>query len=144
MQRRTSPRLADSARAAGGLFDRLPGAVLHEMRTSLTKGFAVHVLGYSLHYLLMKLVPTIRPGELDYCADRIVRVLFDDLYGEAAEKKEVDEIATSIKEARATKSYASFELLASVVSLRPVAHDAQLLTMLPALPVSCPAQVVAT
>ena len=43
----------------------------------------------------------------------------EDLFGEAAEKKEVEEIATAMKEARATKSYSSFQLIASVTSFVP-------------------------
>jgi U3 small nucleolar RNA-associated protein 20 len=50
------------------------GAVLHELKTSLTRGFQIHVLGYSVHYLLAKLVPTLAPGALDYCAGPLVQV----------------------------------------------------------------------
>ena len=95
------------------------GAVLHELKTSLTKGYQIHVLGYTVHYLLSKLVPTLQPGDLDYCARPLVKVLLADLFGEAAEKKEVEEIATSMKEARATRSFASFELLASAIQFVP-------------------------
>ena len=95
------------------------GAVLHEMTTSLRKGFQIHVLGFSLHYLLAKLVPVCEPGALDYCAAPLVRALLADIFGEAAEKKEVDAIANSMKETRATKSFASFELLASVITFVP-------------------------
>ena len=49
----------------------------------------------------------------------LVKLLLDDLYGEAAEKKEVEEIATKMKETRATRSYASFELLGSVIQFVP-------------------------
>ena len=47
------------------------------------------------------------------------QVLLADLFGEAADKKEVEEIATAMKEARVTKSYNSFELLASVIGFVP-------------------------
>ena len=46
-------------------------------------------------------------------------MLLADLFGEAADKKEVEEIATAMKEARVTKSYNSFELLASVIGFVP-------------------------
>ena len=95
------------------------GAVVREMSTSLTRGYQLHVLGYSLHHLLVKLVPAIEVGSLDYCMERIVKLLLSDLYGEAAEKKEVEEIASSMKEARATKSYASFELIAAAIQFTP-------------------------
>ena len=96
------------------------GSVVAEMKGSLTKGYQLHVLGYSLHYLLAKIVPTIETGELDYCMDNIVRLLLADLYGEAAEKKEVEEIAASgLKEAKTTRSYASFELVAQAVQFVP-------------------------
>ena len=95
------------------------GAVLHEMTTSLKRGYQIQVLGYSVHYVLAKLVPTLQPGDLDYCAQPLVRMLLEDIFGEAAEKKEVDAIATSMKEARASRSFASFELLASVITFAP-------------------------
>jgi U3 small nucleolar RNA-associated protein 20 len=79
----------------------------------------MHVLGYSVHHLLGKLVPTVQPGELDYCAPSLVKILLEDIFGEAAEKKEIDEIASSMKEARATRSFSSFQLLASVVQFAP-------------------------
>ena len=65
--------------------------------------------------------------------------------GEAAEKREVDAIANSMKEARATQSYRSFELLASVVSFAPHVnllvlplHQAPLLTKIIIILLTCP------
>ena len=77
------------------------------------------MLGYTVHYVLAKLAPHLKPGEIDYCAPSLVRTLMEDVFGEAAEKKEVEAIATSMKEARTCKSFASFELLASVISFVP-------------------------
>ncbi|KAL3930141.1 MAG: hypothetical protein SGPRY_001667 [Prymnesium sp.] len=109
------------------------GAVLHELRTSLTKGYQIHVLGYTLHYLLSKLTPTLQPGQLDYCMKPLVETLLADLFGEAAEKKEVDAIAASMKEARATKSFSSFELIASIVTFAPSEEGPGVNALLPPL-----------
>ena len=40
----------------------------------------------------------------------------DDLFGEPAREREVDKIATKLPEARSTKSFESFEMLAEKVS----------------------------
>ena len=58
-------------------------------------------------------------GELDYCSRPLINALLADIFGEAAEKKEVEAIASSMKEARATKSFASFELLSTVLTFTP-------------------------
>lgn len=98
------------------------GAVVHELRTTLRRGFELHVLGYTLHHLLARLVPTVDAGSLDGCAPEVVKLLMADVFGEAAEKKEVEAIANSMKEARATQSFASFELLASNVAFVPTVN----------------------
>ena len=76
-------------------------------------------MGFSLHYLLVKLTPTLTPGDLDYCMPTLVKLLLADLFGEAAEKKEVEEIANKMKETRSTRSYSSFELLGTVIQFVP-------------------------
>ena len=81
------------------------------------------VLGYTIHYLLAKLVPTLPAGGLDGCAPLLVRLLLADVFGEAAEKKEVDAIANSMAEARSTMSYSSFELLSSNISFVPTINE---------------------
>lgn len=80
------------------------------------------MLGYTLHYLLAKLAPTAPVGSLDYCAPTLVRLILADVFGEAADKKEVDAIANSMTEARSTLSYSSAELLASLVCFVPTVN----------------------
>ena len=58
------------------------GAVLHELRTSLRRGYELQVLGYTVHYILARLVPTLAPSDIDYCAPAIVKLLLDDIFGE--------------------------------------------------------------
>ena len=64
---------------------------------SLKRGFQLQVLGFTLHYLLAKLVPTIEIGSLDYCAPTLNRIILADVFGEAADKKEDAHICKSYR-----------------------------------------------
>ena len=90
--------------------------ILKEMRSSLIKGYQLHVLGATLHYILNKFEQNISDGGLDVCAQSIVEVLVQDLFGEPAREREVEKISTKLPEARSTKSFESFELMSKKIS----------------------------
>ena len=98
--------------------------VVRELRSSLNRGYMLHVLGFTVHSLLLGIVPQLKGGELDHCMDLLVQCCLEDIIGEVAEKKEVKAIADKLKEAQSTQSYDSFELLARVVT--PETHLEQL------------------
>ena len=89
--------------------------VLKELKTALARGYQLHVLGYTVHSLLTHLPA--RYGELDSCVRDIVDVLVGDVFGVTGVEKESDGYTTSMKEVKATKSYDSFEVLASITSI---------------------------
>ena len=94
--------------------------VVKELSGALQKGYQVHILGYSLHALLAVVVPRFLPGELDHCIPLIVPILLNDIFGLTGEEKEVEQIASKMKESRARKSFDSFELVSQIITLNAI------------------------
>ena len=57
-------------------------------------------------------------GVLDECAERVLEVLEDQLFGTVAEEKEVAAVTGGVREAKRARSYDSYELLARCTTLR--------------------------
>ena len=89
--------------------------VLKELRTALSRGYQLHVLGYTVHSLLTHLPANY--GDLDSSVKDIVDVLIDDTFGATGGEKESEGYTTSMKEVKASKSNDSFEVLASITSI---------------------------
>ncbi|CAM6096312.1 unnamed protein product [Calypogeia fissa] len=118
-----SQAVRDEARAALVAITETLGAnylhfVVDVLQSSLTKGFELHVLGYTLNSVLVKLVPKLKVGEIDYCLKQILEVLEKDIMGEVAEEKDVEAIAGKMKETKHMRSFESIKLLAQVVTFR--------------------------
>ncbi|XP_043565729.1 small subunit processome component 20 homolog isoform X2 [Chiloscyllium plagiosum] len=89
--------------------------LLKEMQSALTKGYQVHVLTYTVYMLLKSLVPRLNSGDLDPCVDILIEIFNHELFGEIAEEKEVKGIISKVMEARSSKSYDSYQILARFV-----------------------------
>ena len=89
--------------------------VLRELKAALARGYQLHVLGYTVHSLLTHLPA--KYGDLDRCVKDIVDVLVGDIFGVTGVEKDSEGYTTSMKEVKATKSYDSFEVLASITSI---------------------------
>ncbi|EDO33281.1 predicted protein, partial [Nematostella vectensis] len=94
--------------------------VLKEMRTALTRGYQLHVLGFTLHSLLERMTSQLSPGNLDHCLPEITEVRDEDLFGEISSEREVEKITGKLHEAKASKSQDSFEILAKFVGASSV------------------------
>ncbi|XP_038636090.1 small subunit processome component 20 homolog [Scyliorhinus canicula] len=95
-----------------------PGYLLYllkEMQSTLIKGYQVHVLTYTVYMLLKSLVPKLNSADLDPCMDVLISIFNHELFGEIAEEKEVRGIVSKVMEARRSKSYDSYEILAQFV-----------------------------
>eukprot|EP00898_Chlorokybus_atmophyticus_P007671 jgi/Chlat1/7905/Chrsp67S07348 len=88
------------------------------LKSSLTQGYQVHVLGYTLHAVLSKSIPAMESGAIDYCLSDIVDMLMSDIMGSAAEEREVDAIAAKMKETKRCRSFESFELVTRVTTFK--------------------------
>ncbi|OTA63118.1 hypothetical protein K449DRAFT_464498 [Hypoxylon sp. EC38] len=93
------------------------GFVLNELRGALTKGYQLHVLSYTMHTILVNTIPQFQPGDLDYCLDRIVSVIMDDIFGVVGQEKDAEEYVSKMKEVKSSKSQDSMELIARTASI---------------------------
>ncbi|RYP03987.1 hypothetical protein DL764_004758 [Monosporascus ibericus] len=106
------------------------GFVLNELRGALTKGYQLHVLSYTMHTILVTVIPDLKPGDIDYCLENIVAIIMDDIFGVAGQEKDAEEYVSKMKEVKSSKSQDSMELIARTAS---VSHLVELVRPLQAL-----------
>ncbi|KAL1915418.1 uncharacterized protein VTP21DRAFT_6876 [Calcarisporiella thermophila] len=94
--------------------------IVSELRGALQRGYQRHVLGFTLNSLLVHMVPRLQVGDIDHCLSEVVEVLVDDIFGEIAEEKEVDELRGKMRESKSVRSFESFELLGKIVRFKSV------------------------
>ncbi|EES00968.2 hypothetical protein BDA96_03G215700 [Sorghum bicolor] len=92
--------------------------VVKILRAILKRGFELHVLGYTLHYLLSKNVTADMYGRLDYCLEDLLAVVDSDLLGDVAEQKEVEKLASKMKETKKRMSFETLKLIAQSITFR--------------------------
>ena len=98
------------------------GFVLKELRSSLARGYQLHVLSYTLHSILVATTPTIKTGSLDYCLPQIVAIIMDDIFGGAGQEKDAEEYTSKMKEVKSSKSFDSMELVAKTATISHLSH----------------------
>lgn len=93
------------------------GFILRELRGALTKGYQLHVLSYTVHAILVAVIPNFEPGDLDYCIPSIVNVIMDDIFGVIGQEKDAEGYISQMKEVKSSKSQDSMELVAKNASI---------------------------
>lgn len=106
------------------------GFVLNELRGALAKGYQLHVLSYTMHTILVTVIPDLKPGDIDYCLESIVAIIMDDIFGATGQEKDAEEYVSKMKEVKSSKSQDSMELIARTAS---VSHLVELVHPLQAL-----------
>ncbi|SCU90757.1 LADA_0F06260g1_1 [Lachancea dasiensis] len=91
--------------------------ILKELKGALRRGSQIHVLSYTIHSLLMALLPTMVHKDLDCTAQLIVGVLMEDIFGTAGQEKDAEGYNSKLKELKYNKSYDTGEILAANISL---------------------------
>lgn len=89
---------------------------LNELKGTLRKGYQVHVLTYTIHALLSGLIDQLNAGDLDKCFDSIIEICQIELFSDVAEEKDVGKITGKLKEAKTSKSYETYNILAQFAS----------------------------
>ncbi|KAL3622254.1 hypothetical protein CASFOL_033665 [Castilleja foliolosa] len=92
--------------------------IVKVLKGILKRGFELHVLGYTLNFLLSKFLSTPILGKLDYCLDDLLSVVKNDILGDVSEEKEVDKIASKMKETRKQKSFDTLKLIAQCITFK--------------------------
>ncbi|XP_076171321.1 small subunit processome component 20 homolog [Ptiloglossa arizonensis] len=90
--------------------------LLREMNTLLTKGFQVHVLAFTVQSVLVALKPYFQIKDINENLQSILSVCKIDLFGLTAEEKEVMGIVKNVVEAKSTKSFDIFHILAQYIT----------------------------
>ncbi|BGP12578.1 hypothetical protein JCM10213_004835 [Rhodosporidiobolus nylandii] len=107
--------LANIVAATG---DNLLTRTVKELRKALTRGPQLHVLAFTVHALLVRLVETPDKVDFDDALDETVAVLDDDIFGAPNKDRQSQEFRskTKFREVKSFKSLDSFQLMARVVS----------------------------
>ncbi|KAL6569638.1 hypothetical protein OROMI_014152 [Orobanche minor] len=92
--------------------------IVKVLKGTLKRGYELHVLGYTLNFLLSKFLTTPISGKLDYCLPDLLSVVENDILGDVSEEKEVDKIASKMKETRKQKSYETLKLIAQNITFK--------------------------
>ncbi|CAN6446079.1 unnamed protein product [Victoria cruziana] len=87
--------------------------VVKILQSTLRRGYELHVLGYTVNFVLSKIEPCFY--ELDRCLDDLLMVVENDIFGDVGEQKEVGKIASKLKEARKKKSFETLKLIAKSI-----------------------------
>ena len=98
------------------------GYILKELRSSLLRGYQLHVLSYTVHSILVHTSDYFKTGDLNHCVGALVSVVMDDIFGTAGQEKDAEEYISQMKEVKSSKSYDSMELLAKNISIRSLSE----------------------
>lgn len=93
------------------------GFILKELRGALKSGTQLHVLSYTMHTILLAVIPEFQQGDLDYCLESMVAVIMDDVFGVTGQEKDAEGYTSQTKEVKSSKSQDSMELIASTASI---------------------------
>lgn len=88
------------------------------LRSTLKRGFELHVLGYTLNFILSKNLTGPVSGKLDYCLEDLLSVTENDILGDVSEEKDVDKIASKMKETRKKKSFETLKLISQNITFK--------------------------
>ncbi|KAL3506473.1 hypothetical protein ACH5RR_031855 [Cinchona calisaya] len=101
--------------------------IVKVLRGTLKSGRQLHILGYTLNFVLSKFLMDPICGKLDYCLEDLLSVIENDILGDVSEQKEVDKFAAKMKETRKQKSFETLKLVAQSITFRT--HAVKLLSL---------------
>ena len=92
--------------------------IVSQLRSTLRRGSQLHVASYSLHSLLVVLVPHCQYADLDSCLPSVMGIITEDIFGRTGQEKDAVGYVSKMREVRAkSQSYDSLELITSVTSI---------------------------
>ncbi|XP_073273960.1 uncharacterized protein [Primulina huaijiensis] len=92
--------------------------IIQVLKGTLKRGYELHVLGYTLNIMLSKFLVNPICGKLDHCLEDLLSVVENDILGDVSEEKEVEKIASRMKETRKQKSYETVKLIAQSITFK--------------------------
>lgn len=91
--------------------------ILKELKTALSRGSQIHVLSFTVHYLLTCINSVLKHGDLDECIQIIIDIVMEDIFGAAGQEKDAEGYTSKMKEVKFKKSFDTAEIISSNVSL---------------------------
>ena len=98
------------------------GFVLKQLRSSLSRGYQLHVLSFTVHSILVAMSEFSNSGDLDYAIPQITAVTIDDIFGATGQEKDAEEYISRMKEVKSSKSFGTIELVARVTTIEHLVH----------------------
>ncbi|KAJ6298901.1 hypothetical protein OIU76_019961 [Salix suchowensis] len=92
--------------------------IVRVLRATLKRGYELHVLGYSLNFILSKFLSGPVCGKLDYCLEDLLSAVENDILGDVSEEKEVEKLASKMKETRKQKSFETLKMIAQNITFK--------------------------
>ncbi|KAF1816166.1 hypothetical protein P152DRAFT_427992 [Eremomyces bilateralis CBS 781.70] len=106
------------------------GFVIKSLNSTLQRGYQRHVFSFTVHTLLVILIPTISAGDLDYCLEDLVNVMMDSTFGAVGEEKESEDYISQMKEVKSNKSFDAMEIVSKICTQSSIASLIQPLRVL--------------
>ncbi|KAL7121582.1 hypothetical protein ACP275_02G190700 [Erythranthe tilingii] len=100
--------------------------IVKVMKSTLKRGSELHILGYTLNFLLSNFPVNQISGKVDYCLDELLSVVENDILGDISEQKEVEKLASKMKETRKQKSFETLKTIAQSITFK--SHALKLLS----------------
>lgn len=92
--------------------------ILKTLKSVLRRGYQLHILGNVVHTLLKSLIGVVTPGDIDDCISILLSIHFEEIFGQVAEQKDVDKIASSMTEAKQNYAHESIFLIAQLIHFK--------------------------
>lgn len=120
--RSRSEELRDAVRKTlGRILSQLGSTYLlficKELKTALSRGSQIHVLSFTLHFLLTTISLDLLTGMLDDSCTIIVDIIMEDIFGSAGQEKDAEGYHSKMKEVKHKTSFDTAEILTSYISL---------------------------
>ncbi|CAX42639.1 U3 small nucleolar RNA-associated protein, putative [Candida dubliniensis CD36] len=91
--------------------------IFKELKTALSRGSQIHVLSFTVHYLLTCVTSILQHSDLDDCIEIVIGIVMEDIFGAAGQEKDAEGYTSKMKEVKFKKSFDTAEIVASNVSL---------------------------
>ncbi|ODV97673.1 hypothetical protein PACTADRAFT_47545 [Pachysolen tannophilus NRRL Y-2460] len=91
--------------------------ILKELKTALKRGSQIHVLSFTIHYLLVVMSDSLSHGDLDESSELLADIIMEDIFGAAGQEKDAEGYTSKMKEVKHKKSFDTAELLSANISL---------------------------
>ncbi|CCH45453.1 U3 small nucleolar RNA-associated protein [Wickerhamomyces ciferrii] len=89
--------------------------IISELKTALSRGSQIHVLGFTVHHILSAM--TFEHGDLDESSEAIMEIVMENIFGTTGMEKEAENYRTNMKEIKFNKSFDTAEMLTKGLSL---------------------------